>query len=137
MPEVPIPGMAFRARLSKKGDSNVVELIFRGKAETSNNVGEKVTETAILGALKQGCTEAEIDHQVPEAILLKVARDLFKEAGLGEGKALVPQEFELDDGSSEIDRKLAIIISSLQKLQKKIDRIESLIKFGTEPKNSE
>jgi hypothetical protein len=125
MPEVPIPGMAFRARLTKKQDQNVVELVFRGDSMASCDVGAKITENAILSALKHACTEADIEHQITPAMLTKVAGDLFKEAGLGEGKMLVPQEFELSTESTELDQKLALIISSLQNLHKKIDKIES------------
>ncbi|MFX0150269.1 MAG: hypothetical protein ACFFAJ_05775 [Candidatus Hodarchaeota archaeon] len=134
MPEVPIPGMAFRARLSKKGTSNIIELIFRGNSITSNDIQGNLTESSILSALKQGCTEADIDHQVAESTLDKVAQDLYKEAGLGEGKTLVPQEFELGSDSTELDRKLAIIISSLQKVHKRLDKIETMLEFGPQEK---
>ncbi|MFX0084728.1 MAG: hypothetical protein ACFFAU_03560 [Candidatus Hodarchaeota archaeon] len=123
MPEVSIPGMAFRARLTKKEGLTVVELVFRGDSMASSEVGPKMTENAILSALQQACMEADIEHQVPPELLNKVAGDLFKEAGLGEGKTLVPQEFELSTESTEVDRKLAIIISSLERLHKKIDYI--------------
>jgi hypothetical protein len=134
MPEVPIPGMAFRARLSKKGGANVVELLFRGNPETSNEVSGNLTESGILSSLKQGCIEAGIEHQVADIALNKVAGDLFKEAGLGEGKTLVPAEFELTGEATEIDRKLAIIIREVQKLHKRLDKLESLIEFGPEAK---
>jgi hypothetical protein len=136
MPEVPIPGMAFRARLTKKGRSNVVELIFRGSTVTSNEIGDNMTDSTILGALKQGCAEADIEHQIPLAMLEKVAQDLYKEAGLGEGKALVPKEFELDSESSELDRKLTTIISSLQQLHKRLEKIETLLEYGSQEKNT-
>lgn len=136
MPEVPIPGMAFRARLTKKGASNVVELIFRGNSITSNDIPGSLSESTILSALKQGCTEADIDHQVAESTLVKVATDLFKDAGLGEGKTLVPQEFELGSDSTEMDRKLAIIISSLQKVHKRLDKIETMLEFASQEKGS-
>jgi len=129
MPEVSLPGMAFLARLSKKQGSNVVELIFRGDSISAVDVGAKVTESSILSALKHACTEADIEHQITPAALSKVASDLFKQAGLGEGKLLVPQEFELSEESSELDRKLAIIISSLQKLHKKVDALETRLEL--------
>ncbi len=124
MPEVPIPGMAFRARLTKKEGLTVVDLVFRGDSIASCEVGPKMTEDAILSALQHACMEADIEHQIPPAMLNTVAGDLFKEAGLGEGKMLVPQEFELSAESTEVDQKLAIIIGSLERLHKKIDNIE-------------
>ncbi|MHA2306016.1 MAG: hypothetical protein ACXACU_11545 [Candidatus Hodarchaeales archaeon] len=132
MPEVSIPGMAFRARLSKKEGRNVVELVFRGDIMSNVDVGDNLTENAILSALKHACTETDIEHQIPPAILTKVAGDLFKEAGLGTGKTLVPQEFELGADSTELDRKLAIIITSLQKLNKKVEHIETMLELTKE-----
>lgn len=132
MPEVSIPGMAFRARLSKQQGRNVVELVFRGDIMSNIDVGDRLTEGAILSALKQACTETDIEHQIPPAILAKVAGDLFKEAGIGDGKTLIPSEFELGGDSTELDRKLAIIITSLQKLHKKVENIETMLEIAKE-----
>jgi hypothetical protein len=133
MPEVKIPGLSYAARLTKKSGRNVVELLFRGDSITSNDVtAEKLDESRILTALKAGCTEADIIHQIPEAMLVKVAHDLFKEAGLAEGETLVPTEFEIDVKSTEVDKKLTIIITALQDIQKRLDQIEALIGLGPE-----
>ncbi len=132
MPEVSIPGMAFRARLSKKSGANVVELIFRGDTITTVDIAGALTESSIQSALKQACTEADIEHQITEAALIQVAGDLYKQAGLGEGKDLIPQEFELEGEATELDRKLTIIISSLQKLHTRLDKIESLLEISSE-----
>ncbi len=132
MPEVSIPGMAFRARLSKKSGANVVELIFRGDSITTVDIAGTLTESSIQSALNQACTEADIEHQITEAALIQVAGDLYKQAGLGEGKDLIPQEFELEGEATELDRKLTIIISSLQKLHTRLDKIESLLELSSE-----
>ncbi|MHA2219556.1 MAG: hypothetical protein ACXAC6_19725, partial [Candidatus Hodarchaeales archaeon] len=58
-----------------------------------------------------------------------VAGDLYKQSGIGEGKALVPQEFEVGGDASIIDKRLAIIISSLQKIDKRLDKIETLLEL--------
>ncbi len=127
MPEVSIPGMAFRARLTKKEGKIIVELIFRGDSVTSIDIGERLSEPAILTGLNLACKEAEIEHQIPQALLGQVAGNLYKHAGLGEGKELVPQEFEQAGDASNIDRRLTIIISSLQKINMRLDKIESLL----------
>ncbi|UCG90501.1 MAG: hypothetical protein JSU57_01860 [Candidatus Heimdallarchaeota archaeon] len=132
MPEASIPGMAFRARLSKKSGANVIELIFRGDSITTVDISGDVTDASIRSALKLACTEADIEHQITEAALSQVAGDLYKQAGLGEGKVLLPQEFELGGEATELDRKLAIIISSLQKLHTRLDKIESLLEISSE-----
>jgi len=127
MPEVPIPGMAFRVRLSKVLGKNTLELIFRDQAVNTVDMGDRVTEGAIESALKEACREAEIEHQVTDNAITNVSKDLFRQAGLGEGKDLVPSEFELSGESSDLDRKLAILISTVQTIEKKLDRIESLL----------
>ena len=132
MPEVSIPGMAFRARLSKKAGKNVVELIFRGDVLTIIDLSGNLTEATIKSALKQACAEADIEHQITEATLVQVASDLYKQAGIGEGKALIPQEFELGGEATELDRKLAIIITSLQKIHKRLDKIETILEVPLE-----
>ncbi|MFX1282072.1 MAG: hypothetical protein ACFFB5_00395 [Promethearchaeota archaeon] len=132
MPEVSIPGMAFRARLSKKSGANVIELIFRGDSITTIDITGNVTDASIRSALKLACTEADIEHQITEAALSQVAGDLYKQSGLGEGKVLLPQEFELGGEATELDRKLAIIISSLQKLHKRLDNIEAKLELTPE-----
>lgn len=132
MPEVPIPGMAFKASLSKKAGRNVVELIFRGDIITTVDVSGNLTESAIRSALKQACVEADVEHQITEATLSQVAGNLYKQAGIGEGKALIPQEFELGGEATEMDRKLAIIITSLQKLHKRLDKIETMLEHVPE-----
>ncbi|MHA2055491.1 MAG: hypothetical protein ACXACP_07290 [Candidatus Hodarchaeales archaeon] len=128
MPEISIPGMAFKARLTKKQGSNVVELIFRDEVVTTVDIGERVTEESIITALNIACKEADIEHQVPKALLAQVAGDLYKAAGLAEGKELVPEEFEVSGDASEIDRRLALIIDSLQTINTRLDKIESLLK---------
>ncbi len=130
MPEVPIPGMAFRARLSKKGGRNVIELIFRGQSMTTINMSDQLTESALESALKMACAEADIEHQVPQALLGQVASDLYKEAELGTGKSLLPSEFELGGEATELDKKLAIIVTSVQKVHKKLDKIEELLELS-------
>lgn len=130
MPEVSIPGMAFKASLSKKAGKNVVKLIFRGDTITTVDVSGNLTETAIRSALKQACVEADIEHQITEATLSQVAGNLYKQAGIGEGKALIPQEFELGGEATELDRKLVIIITSLQKLHKRLDKIETMLELS-------
>ncbi|MFX0209523.1 MAG: hypothetical protein ACFFDT_26295, partial [Candidatus Hodarchaeota archaeon] len=132
MVEVSIPGMAFRARLSKKSGANVIELIFRGDSITTVDITGTLTESSIQSALKLACTEADIEHQITEAALIQVAGDLYKQAGLSEGKELIPQEFELGGEATELDRKLAIIISSLQKLHTRLDKIEILLETPSE-----
>lgn len=132
MPEASIPGMAFRARLAKKSGRNVVELVFRGDTVTTVDITGDLTETTIRSALKQACTETDIEHQITEATLVQVAGDLYKQAGLGEGKTLIPQEFELGGEATEMDRKLAIIITSLQKIHKRLDKIETLLEISAE-----
>lgn len=132
MPEVAIPGMAFRARLSKKSGKNVVELIFRGDSITLIEMTGNLNESTIRSALKQACVEADVEHQVTEATLAQVAGGLYKQAGIGDGKALIPQEFELGGEATEMDRKLAIIISSLQKIHKRLDKIEALIQTSSD-----
>ncbi|MFX1507379.1 MAG: hypothetical protein ACFFDC_14950 [Promethearchaeota archaeon] len=132
MPEVPIPGMAFKASLTKKSGRNVVELIFRGDIITTVDVSGDLTETAIRSALKQACIEADVEHQITEATLIQVAGNLYKQAGIGEGKTLIPQEFELGGEATELDRKLAIIITSLQKLHKRMDKLETLLELSSE-----
>ncbi|MFX0204638.1 MAG: hypothetical protein ACFFDT_01540 [Candidatus Hodarchaeota archaeon] len=132
MPEVSIPGMAFKASLTKKSGRNVVELIFRGDIITTVDVSGDLTETAIRSALKQACIEADVEHQITEATLNQVAGDLYKLAGIGEGKTLIPQEFELGGEATELDRKLAIIITSLQKLHKRMDKLETLLELSPE-----
>ncbi|NHJ03148.1 MAG: hypothetical protein EAX86_13510 [Candidatus Heimdallarchaeota archaeon] len=132
MPEVPIPGMAFRARLSKVKGQNVVELIFKGDSMASVDLGERLTDGAILSALKMACTQCDIEHQVSEQMLTKVAEDLYKASGLGAGKALLPPEFELSGESSELDRKLAIIISEMQRMNKRLDKIQEMLEPHSE-----
>ena len=129
MPEVSIPGMAFRARLTNRKGRSVVELIFRGDVVSSIDIGEKLSEATIQGGLKAACKDADIEHQVPSALLGQVAGDLYKQGGIGEGKVLVPQEFEVGGDASVIDKRLAIIISSLQKIDKRLDKIETLLEF--------
>ena len=128
MPEVSIPGMAFKASLTQKSGRNVVELVFRGDIITTIDILGNLTETAIQSALKQACVEADVEHQITEATLSQVAGDLYKQAGIGEGKTLIPQEFELGGEATELDRKLAIIITSLQKLHKRMDKLETVLK---------
>ncbi len=132
MPEVPIPGMAFKASLSKKDGRNVVELIFRGDIITTVDISGNLTEAAIRSALKQACVESDVEHQITEATLSQVAGNLYKQAGIGEGKALIPHEFELGGEATEMDRKLAIIITSLQKLHKRLDKIETMLEVSSE-----
>jgi hypothetical protein len=132
MPEVSIPGMAFKASLTKKSGRNVVELIFRGDTITTIDISGNLTEAAIQNALKQACVEADIEHQITEATLSQVAGNLYKQAGIGEGKTLIPQEFELGGEATEVDRKLAIIITSLQKLHKRMDKIETMLELSSE-----
>ncbi len=127
MPEAPIPGMAFRVRLSKVQGKNALELIFRDQAVSTVDMGNRVTEGVIESALKQACEDAEIEHQVTDNAITNVSKDLFRQAGLGEGKELVPSEFELSGESSDLDRKLAILISTVQTIEKKLDRIEALL----------
>ncbi|MHA2225569.1 MAG: hypothetical protein ACXAC8_10220 [Candidatus Hodarchaeales archaeon] len=127
MPEVPIPGMAFRARLSKKEGRNVVELIFRGQSITTIDMSDQLTDSAIANALQMACVEADIEHQVPHALLGQVAGDLYKEAELAAGKTLVPTEFEIDEEATELDKKLSILVTSLQKVHKRLDKIEELL----------
>lgn len=131
MPEVSIPGMAFRARLSQKSGKNVIELIFRGDSISTVDITGTITDMSIRTALKQACSEADIEHQVTEATLAQVSGDLYKQSGLGEGKVLLPQEFELGGEASELDKKLAIIISSLQKLHKRLDKIETMLEVSS------
>ena len=134
MPEVSIPGMAFKASLTKKSGTNVVELIFRGDIITTVDVSGNLTEASIRSALKQACVEADIEHQITEATLSQVAGNLYKMAGIGEGKALIPQEFELGGEATELDRKLVIIITSLQKLHKRMDKLETMLELSQEQK---
>ena len=129
MPEVSIPGMAFRARLTKKKGRSVVELIFRGDVVSSIDIGERLSEATIQGGLKAACKEADIEHQVPSALLGQVAGDLYKQSGIGEGKELVPQEFEVGGDASIIDERLTIIIRSLQKIDKRLDKIETFLEL--------
>lgn len=132
MPEVSIPGMAFRARLSKISGKNAVELLFRGDTITTIDITGDITETLIQSTLKQACAEADILHQITEATLVQVAGDLYKQSGLGDGKDLLPQEFEVKDETTELDQKLTIIISSLQDLHKRLDMIESKLERSSE-----
>ena len=132
MPEASIPGMAFKASLTRKDGRNVVELVFRGDIITTVDVSGSLTEATIRSALKQACVETDIEHQITEAALNQVAGDLYKQAGIGEGKALIPQEFELGGEATELDRKLAIIITSLQKLHKRMDKLETLLEPAPE-----
>ncbi|MFX1547952.1 MAG: hypothetical protein ACFFCU_17235 [Promethearchaeota archaeon] len=134
MPETPIPGMAFRARLSKKAGRDAIELIFRGDSIITVDISGNLTEVAICNALKQACVEADVEHQITEATINQVAGELFKQAGLGEGKTLMPQEFELGGEATELDRKLAIIITSLQKIHQRLDKIETLLEISAEQK---
>ncbi len=127
MPEVSIPGMAFRARLSKVRGQNVIELMFKGDSMASVDLGDRLTEGAILTALKMACTQCDIEHQVSEQMLSKVATDLYKASGLGSGKTLLPQEFELSGESSELDRKLAILITEVQKINKRLDKLQETL----------
>ncbi|MHA1215577.1 MAG: hypothetical protein ACTSR2_04145 [Candidatus Hodarchaeales archaeon] len=127
MPEVPIPGMAFRVRLTKKRGKNVLELVFRNQSISSVDMGSRMSESAIESALKHCCREADIEHQVTDNAISNVAKELFRQAGLGEGKVLLPEEFEISSDSSELDRKLAIIISTLQGLEKRLDKIEAIL----------
>ncbi len=129
MPEVSIPGMAFRARLTKKKGRSVVELIFRGDVVSTIDIGERLNEATIQGGLKAACKEADIEHQVPSALLGQVAGDLYKQGGIGEGKELVPQEFEVGGDASIIDERLTIIIRSLQKIDKRLDKIETFLEL--------
>ncbi|MHA1974287.1 MAG: hypothetical protein ACTSW1_14910 [Candidatus Hodarchaeales archaeon] len=119
--------MAFRVRLTKKHGKNVLELIFRGQSISSVDMGERMSEGAIVSALKHCCREADIEHQVTDNAISNVANELFRQAGLGEGKVLLPEEFEISSDSSELDRKLAIIISTLQGLDKRLDKIETIL----------
>ncbi|MFW9779947.1 MAG: hypothetical protein ACFFE8_13910 [Candidatus Heimdallarchaeota archaeon] len=128
MPEVKIPGLSYAARLTNRNGHNILELLFRGDSITSHELPpDKLNEPTILSALKAGCTEADIIHQIPEAMLVRVAQDLFKESGLDEGKPLVPTEFEVDDDSKELDKKLNIIITTLQEIEKRLEQIEIII----------
>jgi hypothetical protein len=125
LPEAGIPGMAFRARLTNKEGKNLIELIFKGEAVTSIDIGEHIFEAAILEGLNVACREAEIEHQIPQALLAQVAGELYKDAGLAEGKTLVPEEFDLDKDASAIDRRLAVIISTLHEINERLSKIES------------
>ncbi len=127
MPEANIPGMAFKARLTKRKGNPVVELIFRGDVVTSVDLGEHLSEAVVETGLKMACKEADIEHQVPKALLGQVAGELYKNAGLAEGKSLVPQEFETGLESSSLDRRLELIMSTLVKINKRLDRIETLL----------
>ena len=132
MPEVSIPGMAFRARLTNRKGRSVVELIFRGDVVSSVDVGERVNEGTIQSGLKAACKEADIEHQVPSALLGQVAGELYKQGGLGDGKELVPQEFEVGGDASIVDKRLTMIISSLQKIDKRLDKIETMLQLQSE-----
>ena len=125
MPEASIPGMAFHARLTNKEGKNLIELIFKGEPVNSINIGESISEPAILEGLNLACREAEIEHQVPQALLAQVAGNLYKDAGLAEAKTLVPEEFDLDKDASAIDRRLAVIISTLHEINERLSKIES------------
>ena len=114
----------------KKGGKNVIELIFRGQSMTTINMSDQLTESAMVSALKMACAEADIEHQVPQALLGQVASDLYKEAELGTGKSLLPSEFELGGEATELDKKLAIIVTSIQKVHKKLDKIEELLELS-------
>ncbi|MHA1994998.1 MAG: hypothetical protein ACW97Z_10685 [Candidatus Hodarchaeales archaeon] len=127
MPEANIPGMAFKARLTKREGNPVVELIFRGDVVTSVDLGANLSESVIETGLKMACKEADIEHQVPKALLGQVAGELYKNAGLAEGKSLVPQEFETGGDASALDRRLELIMGSLVKISQRLDRIESLL----------
>ena len=127
MPEVPIPGMAFRVRLSKVQGKNTLELIFRDQAVTIVEMGNRITEGTIESALKHACRDAEIEHQVTDNAITNVSSDLFRQSGLGEGKELVPSEFEVSGESTDLDRKLAILINTVQNIDKRLDRIEALL----------
>lgn len=131
MAEANIPGMAFRARLAKKEGKNVVELIFKGEVVTSIDLGEQVTESSLLSGLKKACKENEIEHQVPQALLAQVAGDLYKQAGLDKGKELVSEKRDTAEEDSDIERSLVVIISSLQKINNRLDKIESLLQTKT------
>ena len=131
MPEANIPGMAFKARLTKREGNPVVELIFRGDVATSVDLGEHLSEAVIEAGLKLACKEADIEHQVPKALLAQVAGELYKNAGLAEGKSLVPQEFETTGDASAVDRRLQLIMTSLQKINKRLDKIEILLEAQT------
>ena len=99
---------------------------------TSVDLGEHLSESVIESGLKLACKEADIEHQVPTALLGQVAGDLYKNAGLAEGKSLVPEEFETAGDPSALDRRLGIIINTLQKLDKRLDKIEAMLKMQTE-----
>ena len=131
MPEANIPGMAFKARLIKREGNPVVELIFRGDVAASVDLGENLSEAVIESGLKLACKEADIEHQVPKALLSQVAGELYKNAGLAEGKSLVPQEFETTGNASALDRRLELIMGSLVKINKRLDNIETLLEAQT------
>ena len=132
MPEVAIPGMAFRVRLGKIQGKNALELLFRDATVSTVDLGDRLTQGAIESALKAACREAEIEHQVSDHAIANVSKDLFRQGGLGEGKGLLPPEFEISGESSEVDRKLAIIISTLQSIEKRLDKIERWLENPTE-----
>ncbi len=131
MPEANIPGMAFKARLTKESGNPVVQLIFRGDVATSINLGEHLSEAVIETGLKMACKEADIEHQVPKALLGQVATELYRNAGIAEGKALVPQEFETGVESSSLDRRLELIMSTLVKINKRLDKIEGILEHSS------
>ena len=131
MPEANIPGMAFKARLTKREGNPVVELIFRGDVVTSVDLGDNLSEGVVETGLKMACKEADIEHQVPKALLGQVAGELYKNAGLAEGKSLVPQEFETGGDASALDRRLELIMGSLVKINKRLEKIETLLETQT------
>ena len=91
MPEANIPGMAFKARLIKREGNPVVELIFRGDVAASVDLGENLSEAVIESGLKLACKEADIEHQVPKALLSQVAGELYKNAGYKSGPPTIEE----------------------------------------------
>ena len=113
-----------RLKARRMNDKNVAITHY---SFTSIDIGRQVNEASIASALSSACTEADIEHQVPKALLAQVAGDLYKAAGLAEGKELIPQEFEVADDATGVDRRLAVILDTLQAIIKRLEKIESLL----------
>ena len=123
MPEVPIPGISFRVRLTRNRSGNVVQLIFRGSVMNESKLDDAITKTKLNSAVLNLAREADIEHQVTDAVINQIANDLYKQAGLEEGKSLLPPEFE-GGSTSGLNQKLITIVRSLDEIKARLQIIE-------------
>lgn len=123
MPEVPIPGISFRVRLTRNRSGNVVQLIFRGSVMNSSKLDDVITKTKLCSAVMNLAREADIEHQVTEPVIQQISNDLYKQAGLSDGKSLLPAEFE-GGSASGLNQKLAMIMRSLDEIKARLQMIE-------------